>query len=1257
MRTLARLATFALASLLSASLAAPAAAAVSSPKTPTLEERLVNGVDSPRALADLYRLYERRDRTRDLSGVAALLDQVAASPKARPDVKALAIELRSQIAISEGQLPQARALADKVAPVRGWSILGPFENEGRSGLSKEYPPEKDGVDPAAVMAGKDHEIRWRAPPELAAFGFVDLSSAIYPRQNVAIYAATNIKSERDRAVLLHLGASGASKLWVNGELVSEDPNEHPSRWDQRAVAARLREGDNTFLLKIAHAAGKLGFSLRLCDEHDVPLVALARRAHPPKAKVAVTAGLKVPSAEHTPQAAKPLPLPVALDGVADLQALAAASPADAQLQEDLAILLAYRRPDDDTERLALKALEKAAAAAPGDVEIELRLARHQEKDGNKKRSAIERALEKHPNDVDALCAMALYRLDRGDGWQALGLAERARDQAPKSLWTAQTLARALESVGLSAKASQIRLEAGKQSADAPRAHKLAAQALRRLARQDEAMAELRWSIAARFDDTDARGELTGMLLDRGDLDSALKLVADAAVLDPASVYPKLRAGELLSQNGRHEAADQAYAAALALSPDDPDVHEAVGRHQLRRRDEGKALTAFNTALALKPQNPALRELVRSVKADENYAQPYLYDAAALYKEARTELGPPIEDDLEVLTDLTVTRVFPNGLASRTRQLVVRVLSQRGVDAARVQSSQYSPDRQVVKIERARILRPDGSVQDSRSEGERNLSEPWYGLYYDVRARTVSFPQLQPGDAIELVTRTDDAGSANLFADYFGDFSFLQSTWRKRIADYVLLGPPGRKFYSNATPLPTLRHVEQKLPDGGTFLRWTATDVPRLVPEPGMPGSSELLAHVHVSTYKDWESVGKFYWGLVKDQLRVTDEIRAAASEVVKGLDPKDELGRIRALYSFVVSRTRYVGLEFGIHSFKPYSVDTILSRKFGDCKDKASLLHALLESVGIDSRLTLLRMKRLGGIESDIASLAVFNHAVLYVPKYELFLDGTAEFHGSTELPAEDRGAEVLVVEPAGAGISRFFRVPESKPEDNADEARGVVTLAADGSASLEIEGKARGTWTAELRRQFESPDTRQRLAEEQLGRAAFPGVKVTKVDVSDPHDLERPFETKFSAQMAGFAAADGAGKLKFRPFGQRGSYVEAYASLSKRLLPQRFSAPHSQQLRYEIELPKGFVATLPDDLAEQSPQGTFKVNYKQDGGRVTADLLVQIRGGSLQPAGYQAFRAFLGRLDAALQRQVEAAPMTTTADAQPIPSGAPGGR
>ena len=117
-------------------------------------------------------------------------------------------------------------------------------------------------------------------------------------------------------------------------------------------------------------------------------------------------------------------------------------------------------------------------------------------------------------------------------------------------------------------------------------------------------------------------------------------------------------------------------------------------------------------------------------------------------------------------------------------------------------------------------------------------------------------------------------------------------------------------------------------------------------------------------------------------------------------DAETELAIVKAVYDFVVSQTRYVGLEFGIHGYKPYRVDQILQRRFGDCKDKASLMHALLASVGIDSRLVLLRMRKLGSMPERPASLAIFNHAILYLPKLDLWLDGTASFSGSRDLPA-----------------------------------------------------------------------------------------------------------------------------------------------------------------------------------------------------------------------------------------------------------------
>ena len=75
--------------------------------------------------------------------------------------------------------------------------------------------------------------------------------------------------------------------------------------------------------------------------------------------------------------------------------------------------------------------------------------------------------------------------------------------------------------------------------------------------------------------------------------------------------------------------------------------------------------------------------------------------------------------------------------------------------------------------------------------------------------------------------------------------------------------------------------------------------------------------------------------------------------------------RVRAVYDFVVTSTRYVGLEFGIHGFKPYKVTQVLARRFGDCKDKAALLIALLREVGVSAELVLVRTRRGGRLDTS----------------------------------------------------------------------------------------------------------------------------------------------------------------------------------------------------------------------------------------------------------------------------------------------------
>ena len=108
------------------------------------------------------------------------------------------------------------------------------------------------------------------------------------------------------------------------------------------------------------------------------------------------------------------------------------------------------------------------------------------------------------------------------------------------------------------------------------------------------------------------------------------------------------------------------------------------------------------------------------------------------------------------------------------------------------------------------------------------------------------------------------------------------------------------------------------------------------------------------------------------------------------------------------------------------------------------------------------------------------------------------------------------------------------------------------------------------------------------IARSAFPNVKVTNIDVSDPHDIEKPFVTQIVASAADFASPKGAG-LRFSPFGQRQSFVESWAQLSKRVLPERLPSPQKTVIEAQVELPKGWTATLPEGARETGPQGSYE--------------------------------------------------------------------
>jgi hypothetical protein len=490
-----------------------------------------------------------------------------------------------------------------------------------------------------------------------------------------------------------------------------------------------------------------------------------------------------------------------------------------------------------------------------------------------------------------------------------------------------------------------------------------------------------------------------------------------------------------------------------------------------------------------------------------------------------------------------------------------------------------------------------------------------------------------GDIIEVNYSLDDTALENLLSDYWGDVSYPQSTYRKLRYEYIIDMPSNRPLYWNKSTLsPKVKLASFEEKDHRTLYRFSAVDLPRVVPEPAMPGWSEVVTPLHVSTYQSWDQVGKYYWGLVRDQLTPNDEIKRTVDHVLTGVDRKDELAVIRALYNFVVTNTRYVALEFGIHGYKPYRVDRILARRFGDCKDKASLIYALLKVAGIDSRLVLLRMRNLGVIGPEPASLAAFNHAIVYVPKYDLYLDGTAEFHGARELPSADRVANALIVNPEGS--STFVTTPEARPEDNASVLSLEVVLKSDGSAVVKGHSVISGQSAPEFRRGYQAVATRKATLEQGWSQT-FPGLTVKQVALNDLTQLDKDVSLQYELDVPRYAEVLPKA-LRFYPLGAGRNHTETYAPLAERRYDLVLPSPWLNRYSYVYAPPAGYsFSHIPADVTEASPFGKLRMAFKVIDGKLHCEAEVSLTVARIAAKDYAAFREFLGRIDQAFSRKV----------------------
>ena len=1158
-------------------------------------------------------------------------------PEAHPLVAPEAALLAAHLAAERGDAQEAEALRGRLGLVQRFAVIGPF-GEGRASFSHPFPPEREAAPPEAGRSypGKSRDVAWRAAEGAVREGALYLDGLLRPADQAVAYVVAFVRSDRVRPAAVRIGSAGPIKVWVNGGLVLARDVVRAPALDQEGAGVTLGRGWNRILIKTVITEGAWRLYVRLTQPSGAPLGAGVTTdwdpAHPP-------------TTVHF-QRYRGTPVPT-LDGLLEARARAARGPAAADAWIDYARVAGWLETRDRDERAPAAAVARAIALRP--TLAALVGAADAAAEDDERRRLLERA-EELPDLAPpwrALLEARLGLLARTERREARAAAALAGALAlDPRCWTA-TLAVADEAAeaGLPLAALARLAELGPEARALPRVRRAIARLYESAGRRADAERALGELGRDRQADVDILHQLSGWARARGDGAAATARLAAAAALRPDLPSLAIDLARLEEGAGATERALATLSALASRLPDDPQTLVALGKLLRRMGRTTEALARLRAALALRPQDPELKRTIDHLAAGDHgdataadeLARRYAEDARALVPPPRGPAAPA--DTAVVLLDRRVVRVHRNGLARTFAQRVVAILTERGAEENKEFAVHYAPGTEEVDIRQARVYRrgADGQLQtlEATDRSDEDLSEPWYGLYYDNRAEVVRFEGLRPGDVVEIQYLVDDIGSENQLGDYFGDLQYLAESIPKRRWDYTLIAPVSRPIHAN---VPRLSGLEQSVAVDGDdrIYRFAAANVAKVDAEPAMAGYTEVAPYLHLSTTASWDEVGALYWRLVEEQLAPDDDVRSAARGVVKqGMSDAD---RVRAVYDFVVSNTRYVGLEFGIHGYKPYKVTQVLARRFGDCKDKAALMIALLREVGVPAELVLVRTRRGGRLDAQPASLAIFDHAIVYVPRLDRYLDGTAEFAGPDELPSQDQGVTVLRVGPRGARLTETPVLPSS---DNRVERHWRVAVEPSGDArvdeQLTIHGQAAPNW----REHYQSPGERaDRYGRVWTGR--FPGARLAAVDFPTVGDRNAPVEVRADVVVPrlGRSAAAGGG-LELPLTGRDADFVRTYARLSARREDLLLAYPwrHDEDLAFRI--PKGWRLEGPAPAARvvDSPFGRFRLEVDVEGEVVRVRSSLDVTRARIAPGDYPRFRAFLAEIDAALDGRLAIVP------------------
>jgi transglutaminase-like putative cysteine protease len=571
----------------------------------------------------------------------------------------------------------------------------------------------------------------------------------------------------------------------------------------------------------------------------------------------------------------------------------------------------------------------------------------------------------------------------------------------------------------------------------------------------------------------------------------------------------------------------------------------------------------------------------------------------------------------------------DGSDRETTEFVLRVDTPQGISDSGAQRISYRNSIDAVESIEASTIKPDGTeirIPESAIRSQDEDSDGGATEFSDTKYKVIIFPAVEVGSQIRYRVRINHRTPP--FPKFFEDSYLLSPLWKWEYYEASINVPANLPLYVQQRGI---NGGLESTKDGISHYHFSYRGTEAQAPESGSVWAGDYAPILYVSTYPDMISVGKAYEDAAAPMARITDRIQSLADEVTKGLT--DDGAKVTALDHWVAKNIRYVAVTLGHGGLIPHAADQVLANRYGDCKDHAILMQALLSAVGMASSGALVNS---GGAYTlaTVGSIGPPNHIITYVPSLDLYVDSTDQFShvGTLSFSIMDKPT-VLV------SLNRLGRTPPMRAQENVVRTDIDLLIRPDGI----IDGHASSTITG-------IPESESRAGRFYAQSSAEPEV-VKKLlyrfnetgsgslEYTDPEALDKPFWIKSKFQLDPVTNFPGPGAL-MTPVGLAPGGI-AGLGINKPVEKRQWQYSCVSRVfedNYRIQFPTTVVlGELPNGVTYNQAGINYQSTYEKNGQSVVVHRKLQVERPSdvCTPQDNEAWKSFHAVLQRDLRSQV----------------------